>query len=200
MKKDTENSLLIELPNDAMRPYIDATTAFSALEEARQHAAQVRGGMYWHKGPPHAPEQAYLVRTSTMGAEKSLGSRSPSTEQIYSSFMQRKLIANERLRGLKKSVEKHQRLNRALPVGRVEKLVVELLNKLEDTQLGKHFRVVGTHAMYSYEAADGIRFDDGTIATRDINLLWDVRKRIASATALSRIDGSMLGVLRKGYF
>ena len=31
----------------------------------------------------------------------------------------------------------------------------------------------------------------------DIDLLWDVRRRLAFATALSRVDRSMLGVLRK---
>ena len=111
--------------------------------------------------------------------------------------MQRKMNAQERLGGLKKAVEKHQRLNRALPVGRVTTVVVELLNRLAESQLGKHFRVVGTHALYAYEAAAGVRFDDGALATRDIDLLWDVRQRVAFATALNRIDSSMLGVLRK---
>lgn len=197
MKKDTENTLLLELTDDTMRQYIDATAVFSALEEAREQAAQVRGGMYWHKGSPHTPEKEYLVRTNTAGAEKSLGSRSSDTEQVYAAFMQRKMNAQERLGGLKKAVEKHQRLNRALRVGRVTTVVVELLNRLAESQLGEHFRVVGTHALYAYEAVAGIRFDDGALATRDIDLLWDVRQRVAFATALSRIDSSMLGVLRK---
>ena len=57
MRKDTENSLLLELPDDTMRQYIDATAVFSALEEACEQAAQVRGGMYWHKGSPHTPQK-----------------------------------------------------------------------------------------------------------------------------------------------
>ncbi len=35
------------------------------------------------------------------------------------------------------------------------------------------------------------------MATRDIDLLWDVRRRLALATTLGRVDRSMLGVLRK---
>ena len=197
MKKSTEKSLLLELPNDAMRQYIDAVATYSALEEARMDASKVRGGMYWHKGRRQAPEQEYLVRTNTAGGEKSLGSRSPEIEQVYTSFMQRKMDAQERLAGLKNAVEKHRRLNRALRVGRVTTVVVELLNRLAEYQLGEHFRVVGTHALYAYEAAAGVRFDDGALATRDIDLLWDVRRRVAFATALRRIDSSMLGVLRK---
>jgi hypothetical protein len=57
--------------------------------------------------------------------------------------------------------------------------------------------VIGTHAPYAYESAAGVRFEDGAVATRDIDLLWDVRKRLAFATALRRIDSSMLGVLHK---
>jgi hypothetical protein len=188
---------MLELPADAMRQYIDASSVFSAYEEATAEAAKVRGGMYWHKGPPTAPEDTYLVRTSTTGGETSLGPRSAENERIYEDFQQRKELAQQRLAGLKDAVTKHKRLNRALRVGRVAPIIVDLLNRLAASNLGEHFRVVGTHALYAYESAAGVRFDDGALATRDIDLLWDVRKRVAFATALSRIDSSMLGVLRK---
>lgn len=182
---------------DAMRQYIDAVTTFEAYEEALTEAAKVRGGMYWHKGPSSAPGEAYLVRTSVSGSEKSLGPRSLETETIYASFRQRKELAEERLAGLKAALAKHKRMNRALRVGRVAPLIVEILNRLVATNLGEHFRVVGTHALYAYESAAGVTFEDGAVATRDIDLLWDVRKRVAFTTALSRVDSSMLGVLRK---
>lgn len=180
-----------------MRQYIDAVSTFEALEEARADAAQVRGGMYWHKGPASAPNQTYLVRTSASGSEKSLGVRSPETEAIFASFQQRKEMAEQRLAGLKAALAKHKRMNRALRVGRVAPLIVEILNRLAATTLGDHFRVVGTHALYAYESAAGVIFDDAAVATRDIDLLWDVRKRVEFTTALSRVDSSMLGVLRK---
>ncbi len=187
----------LERPADATRQYIDAVATFEAHEEAVAEAAQVRGGMYWHKGPITAPEQTYLVRTSASGGEKSLGPRSSETEAMYESFRARKVLAEERLSGLKAALLKHKRLNRALRVGRVAPLIVEILNRLAATKLGEHFRVVRTHALYAYESAAGVTFEDGAVATRDIDLLWDVRKRVAFATALSRIDSSMLGVLRK---
>lgn len=187
----------LERPADATRQYIDAVATFEALEEAAAEAAQVRGGMYWHKGSASAATQPYLVRTSSSGAEKSLGPRSAQTLAMYDSFRARKEQADERLSGLKAALLQHKRLNRALRVGRVAPLVVEILKRLEATHLGEHFRVVGTHALYAYESAAGVRFEDGAVATRDIDLLWDVRKRVAFATALNRIDSSMLGVLRK---
>jgi hypothetical protein len=45
-----------------------------------------------------------------------------------------------------------------------------------------HFRVVGTHAVYAYEAEAGQRVIPGAIATQDIDFLWDVRKRVQFAT------------------
>lgn len=188
---------MLERPSDAMRQYIDAVATFEAYEDALAEAAQVRGGMYWHKGPPSAPDDTYLVRTSASGSEKSLGPRSPETEAIYESFRRRKEMAEERRAGLKEALAKHKRMNRALRVGRVAPLIVEILNRLAATNLGEHFRVVGTHALYAYESAAGVMFDDDTVATRDIDLLWDVRKRLAFATALSAVDSSMLGVLKK---
>lgn len=153
--------------------------------------------MYWHKGPMAAPDDAYLVRTSASGSEKSLGRRSPETEAMYASFRQRKELAELRRDGLKASLAKHKRMNRALRVGRVAPIIVDILNRLAVTRLGEHFRVVGTHALYAYESAAGIIFEDDAVATRDIDLLWDVRKRVAFATALSKVDMSMLGVLQK---
>ena len=42
-----------------------------------------------------------------------------------------------------------------------------------------------------------MRLDSDALATRDIDLLWDTRKRITFSTQLDRVDSSMLGVLKK---
>ena len=188
---------MLETSAAIARQYIDAVAVFDALEEAQAEAAQVRGGMYWHAGPASAPDAKYLVRTTPAGAETSLGPRTPENEAIYARFTQRKRECAERVAGLKASLAQHQRLNRALRVGRVDPLVVALLNRLASTQLSEHFRVVGTHALYAYETAAGVRLDSDTLATRDIDLLWDTRKRILFSTQLAKLDSSMLGVLKK---
>ncbi|MDQ3058831.1 MAG: nucleotidyltransferase domain-containing protein [Pseudomonadota bacterium] len=188
---------MLETNASISRQYIDAVSVFEALEEAQQEAAQVRGGMYWHAGPPASPEARYLVRTTPAGAETSLGARTAETEAIYARFTQRKRESAERLSGLQAALVQQQRLNRALRVGRVDPLVVALLARLASTRLSEHFRVVGTHALYAYEAAAGVRLEAQTLATRDIDLLWDTRKRLIFATQLARVDSSMLGVLKK---
>lgn len=188
---------MLETSAAVARQYIDAVSVFEALEEAQAEAAHVRGGMYWHAGPPSSPESKYLVRTTPAGSETSLGPCTPETEAIYARFTQRKRESAERVSGLKTALEQQQRLNRALRVGRVDPLVVALLGRLASTRLSPHFKVVGTHALYAYETAAGVRLDSGTVATRDIDLLWDTRKRLQFSTQLARVDGSMLGVLKK---
>jgi hypothetical protein len=188
---------MIETNASVARQYIDAVAVFEALEEAEQEAAQVRGGMYWHAGPASSPESKYLVRTTPAGAETSLGARTPELDAIYTRFTQRKRDSAERVSGLKAALVQQQRLNRALRVGRVDPLVVALLNRLASTKLSEHFRVVGTHALYAYESAAGVRLEAEALATRDIDLWWDTRKRIIFSTQLARVDSSMLGVLKK---
>lgn len=188
---------MLEISATIARQYIDAVSTFEALEEAQEEAAQVRGGMYWHAGPAAAPEAKYLVRTTPAGAETSLGARTTETEAIYERFTKRKRESAERVSGLKAALEQHQRLNRALRVGRADPLVVALLSRLASTQLSQHFRVVGTHALYAYEATAGVRQNSDTLATRDMDLLWDARKRISFSTQLAKVDSSMLGVLKK---
>lgn len=131
------------------------------------------------------------------GVAPLLGPRSPDTEAMYESFRLRMELAEQRRDGLKVALAKHKGTNRALRVGRVAPIIVDILNRLTATKLSEHFRVVGTHALYAYESAAGVVFDDAAVATRDIDLLRDVRKRVAFATALRQVDSSMLGVLQK---
>jgi hypothetical protein len=182
-----------DIGDDARRQYIDARATFEALAAANAQAATVRGGMYWKavKGVD------YLVRTSARNAQKSLGPRSADTEAIHAGFFARKNEAQARVKDLTEALARHQRMNRALFVGRVPTIVIDILDMLERAGVAEHFTVVGTHALYAYEAAAGVRVQSAAVATRDVDLLWDTRKRFKLATQLKRLDASMLALLRK---
>src|SRR3990167_1714932 len=138
------------------RQYIDAETVFLALEKAKKAAAEVRGSMLWRE----LRGKQTLIRTSASGAQKSLGQQSDETLAMYSSFMARKTSAEERLKALKAQLATQQRLNRALRVGRVPNVVVAVINALENMGIQEHFLVVGTHALYAYETAAGVRITE----------------------------------------
>jgi hypothetical protein len=175
------------------RQFIDAETVFLATAKANDAAAEVRGSMFWRelRGKPT------LIRTSARGAQKSLGLRSAETEAIYTQFMARKGALEQRQKALKAQLAIQLRLNRALRVGRVPNVVVGVLNALEQFGVHDHFMVVGTHALYAYETAAGVRITEEAMATRDVDMLFDTRKRIAFFTAMKKLDSSLIGLLRK---
>lgn len=194
MRNTPKKYLITEISEDARRQYIDAKATFKAWENARDEAAQVRGGMYW-KGQDG---KHYLIRTTTMNSQKSLGPRSAKTIGIYEKFKTRKEEAEQRLANLTEHLKRHQKMNRALDVGRAPRLLVETLTRLSKSGLSNHFIAIGTHALYAYEAESGTRIGEvAAMTTRDIDLLWDTRKRIQFATHMKRMGASMLGILKK---
>ena len=183
----------MEIDPDAARQYLDARSGFVEFERSRKAALQVRGGMVWKR----VGDKEYLVRTSTTGGQKSLGRRCDETEAMHRSFTEKKQTVEDRVSSLKSMMAKHERMNRALRVGRVPNMAVAILRRLADAGLDRYFRVVGTHALYAYEAAAGIRFASEITSTRDIDLLWDTRQRVMFSQRLAQDSPSMLAVLQK---
>jgi len=182
-----------DIGDDARRQYIDAESAFTAWEAAKAEIANVPGGMHWKS--QGAIE--YLIRTSGK-SQKSLGVRSAATEDIYNRFISRKEAARDRLSGLTLAVDRHQRMNRALRVGRVPRIVVDVLAELTRAGVDKYFTVVGTHALYAYEAAAGVRIgEEAALATQDVDLLWDTRNRVQFVSRMGALGSTMIGLLQK---
>ena len=188
-----QNNLeIVDLPEDSIRQYIDAKSAFTALEQAKLRSAEFRGGMVWKavKG------KEYLVRTTTRGGQTGLGAKSTETEAIYDKFTAGKARAAELSSGLKQAAVKHQRLNRALRVGRTPNISIDILLGLSEAGLSDKFTIIGTNALYAYETAAGVRLNEAHLATRDVDLLWDNRKKLSLFTQENRLAGGMLGFLQ----
>ena len=183
----------LALDPDAARQYIDARSAFLEFERSKKNALQVRGGMVWKT----VDGKVYLIRTSPSGGQRSLGRRSADTEVVYQNFIEKKQSLQDRLSSLKAVMIMHERMNRALRVGTMPNIAVAILGRLADAGLSDYFRVVGTHALYAYEAAAGVRFASAITATRDIDLLWDTRKRVMFSERLRQDSPSMLAALQK---
>lgn len=184
---------ILELSAQQTRQYIDAETVFLALQRARREAAEVRGSMFWRT----QGSAQYLVRESAGGGQKSLGPRGLETEAIFQRFKLRKEQAQSRLAALQEAAHHQQRLNKALRVGRVPGIVIKTLNALQAAGLQEHFMTIGTHSLYAYESACGVRFTPDAMATQDIDLLFDSRKRIAFMSRMKKLDSSFIGALQK---
>lgn len=61
--------------------------------------------------------------------------------------------------------------------------------------LGRNVIVVGTNALYAYEAAGGVHFDSSVMETGDVDILWEARSRL---TLASDVRGAgLIGLLRR---
>jgi len=183
----------IALSDNAARKVIDSTTIFDEFVRVKNQVLPYAGGMYWKR----QGDYEYLVKTSPDNRQRRVGPRSAETEKTYQEFTARKATLEARLKSLRGALTDAERLNKALKAGRVPSIVVSVLQTLEDAGLGQHFTVVGTHALYAYEVAAGVRIVQGALATQDVDLLWDARKRVRFVTDLEKIDSSMLGVLQR---
>jgi hypothetical protein len=183
----------LPLADNAARQFIDSATVFDEYTRVQAQARKFSGGMYWKQ---HGGYE-YLVRTQPDNRQSRVGPRSAETEKVFEEFTKRKLASQARLKSLRDALKDAERLNKALKVGRVPALVLGVLQALEDAGLGEHFIVVGTHALYAYEAAASVRIVQGALATQDVDLLWDARKRVRFITDLGKLDVSVLQVLQR---
>lgn len=183
----------LPLPDNAARQTIDSAAVFDEYRRVAGEAAKYVGGMYWKRQGPYE----YLVKTAPDNRQQRLGPRSEDTERVHEAFMRKKREVESRLSSLRETLKECERLNKAVKAGRLPNWVVSLLQVLDEAELSGHFVVVGTHALYAYEAAAGVRIVQDALATQDVDLLWDARRRVQFVTDLARLDASMLGVLQR---
>lgn len=182
-----------ELSDLQKKQYIDAESVFTALRDAEKAAQTVRGSMLWRQ----VSGKTYLIRTNADNSQKSLGPRNADAEAVYEKFMARKKLLSERVTGLRQALQLHQKLNRAHRVGRTPEIVVQILNQLHKSGISEHFLTVGTHALFAYESACGVRFVDDATTTQDIDLLMDTQKHLLLASTLAGRNESLLSTLQK---
>ena len=172
---------------------IDAEATFTALEQAIALAKNYRGTLFWKD----VRGTKYLIRAVTASKQKSLGPLSAENVQAVAKFQERKQETESRVKSLKESLSTHQKVNKALRVGRAPDILIATLNAIRDAELEDHFLVIGTHALYAYETMAGVMFPDDAMATQDIDLLFGSRKRLKFFTQIKRLDQSFLQVLKK---
>ncbi len=183
----------LPISDNAARQSIDAASLWTEYLHAQAAAQPYAGGMYWKKEGAYE----YLVKTLAGNRQQRLGRRSPETEHIFATFHARKQNTESRLAALTAALDEAQRQNKALRAGRTPDMVVKVLNALREAGLEKHFRVVGTHALYAYESYAGVRIVPGALATQDVDLLWDASRRLEFLVDLQRDARSVLAVLQR---
>ncbi|QYU68207.1 nucleotidyltransferase domain-containing protein [Leptolyngbya sp. 15MV] len=180
-----------ELDNEARRRLIDIQQRAEAL---RSRSAELNrryaGSLSWK----NRNDTDYLYRRRGT-VERSLGPRSETTERIYQAFVSGKGAATADVSSLRSVLRKMARVNVAMGLGRVPAKVGRILRRLDEAGvLGEQACIVGTNALFAYEAKAGIRFQADLLATGDVDIALDARRNLTLAGRL--MPNGLLGLLR----
>ncbi|MFH0726377.1 MAG: nucleotidyltransferase domain-containing protein [Pseudomonadota bacterium] len=186
---------LYEMSNEQRRIFINTAQLHEAYTDTFDKSRAYRGGMHWKK----AKDREYLFRSrDRYGYGQSLGPRSSETEAIYNRFHENKKNLDNKLNELRQKLREQARLCKAVKIARTPKLVTAILRLLEQHKLmGRNLTVIGTNALYAYEASAGVFFESGLTSTRDMDILWDVRTRLRLLSTDPVDTSGLIGILRK---
>lgn len=183
----------LELNEAQKRQLIDAEMLFAALEKAEADAIRHRGSMFWRD----QDGGRYLIAMSAHSRQRSLGPASPENEQKFEKFTRRKAEITERLKTLRAKADECRRMNKALRVGRTPEILIDVLNAMMRYGVSEHFLVVGTHALFAYETAAGVRLPSDVMETHDADLLFDTASRADFLQVMEDRKMSFMGILQK---
>jgi hypothetical protein len=172
---------------------VNSQQLYEGYVAATWHAAEYRYGMRWKT----VSGRDYLFRErDRRGNGRSLGPRGPETERTLAEFHAAKSRGADRLSGLTEALREQARMNVALRINRAPRFVGRLLRELKERRLDDAFTVLGTQALYGYEALAGGQFLTELLASGDIDLLYDHRKNLTLVA--EKLDGTgLLGLLRE---
>ncbi len=185
-----------ELSTNQLRVSVDLRQTFEAYREAKRNVARYAGGLAWKAVGGHD----YLIKIiNRRGGSRSLGPRSTATEALYGEFVAGKARAKEREASLARSVQEFAGMAKGISLNRVPSIVSAMLRKLDEFGfLGKNLMVIGTNAMYGYEAVAGVQFDAALMATMDVDFLWDARTSLKLALMDDAVaEAGVLAILKK---
>jgi hypothetical protein len=187
-----------ELNGDQRRETVNTQQRYAAFREALKRDREYRGSMVWKD----INGREYLVRShyakSGIRRQTSLGPRSKETEAIKLDYERGRTAAHDRLADLREVIARQSAVNRALGLGRVPLAGAKIIRALDQAGiLGSGIQILGTNAIYAYEAVAGVRIDPGLLATDDIDLLFDARSRMTFVAGEDVSQPSLLRLLQK---
>lgn len=188
---------LTDLDPDQRREVVNTQQRFDALRDAERRALAYRGSMSWSA----TNGKEYLLRSAYgrdgRRRQRSLGPRSAGTEALKVDFEAARANAEAHLKGLKAAMARQASINRALRLGRMPVDSARVLRALDRAGLlGGKLKVLGSNALYAYEAVAGVRLDAELMETGDFDLLFDARARLSLVGEGAEPNLSLLTILQ----
>jgi hypothetical protein len=182
-----------ELSAEQRRIAVDAIQLYQHFIDLRQDYREFRGGLHWKT----VGAKEYLVKTlDRMGHQRSLGSRSAKTEEIFRQFTEKKNELRGRLKSVEEELTRRAKFCVAAGVNRVPRIAADIIRLLDSNGLlGTHLLILGSHAIYAYEFAAGVQLKAGLLQTNDLDTLLDSKAKLEIAGAV-RSTG-LLGLIQR---
>ena len=184
---------IIELDGDSIRDAVNARDRYELLRRAQAEAKHSYGGSmkFEQRG-----DAEYLIRRPySSSTRKSFGRRSPETEAKLEAFLAGKSRVEGQIRTLRGQLEDRSAVLRARRLGRVPQLTARVIRKLDDLGwLGTSLIVLGTNALFAYEAKAAVRIESRPLATGDVDVLVDARRRLVMSG--SATERGLVGALQ----
>jgi hypothetical protein len=194
-----EPMIFQELTNDQRRETVNSIQRYAVWRKAREDSVGYRGSMVWKakKGVEYLV-RSYYDDPGIVRRQKSLGPRSPETEATKATFDNGRERLRERRLAIQAQLRSQAAVNKAIGLGRVPVLGANIIRAFDDAGLlGKGIRIIGTYALYGYEAAAGVFLSPDLMTTGDIDLMFDARRRVRFATGHAISERSVMALLKK---
>jgi len=186
----------VHLDDEQRLNFINSSQLYEAWNAAWETLSEYRHGMRWVE----SKGKRYLVRLmDSKGYGRSLGPENEKTLEIFKNFNEGKERAKNRYKSLSERLARQARINSALKMARIQKPVARILSVLNQTKLDKDFIIIGTHALFAYEAMAGVYIESKILATQDLDFCFDSRRPLR--LAIKKFDkkdlNGLLGLLKK---
>jgi hypothetical protein len=188
----------VELNNDQRREVVNSRQRYQAWRAAADREHGYRGSMVWEE----TNGRRYLLRSAYdehgIRRQRSLGPETAETIATKQKFDEERANAITGRKTLDEVIDRQAAINRVIGLGRVPVLTAKILRVLDRRGiLGKGIRVVGTNALYAYEAACGVLLDPSVTATDDVDLLFDARRRLHLVGDHELPDNTLIQLLKR---
>ncbi|MDQ7068640.1 MAG: GSU2403 family nucleotidyltransferase fold protein [Sulfurimonas sp.] len=134
--------------------------------------------MGWNK----VKDKEYLFKECLDTKKReSLGRKSDETIEIYEIFNKQKKELKESIKQSVTLMTKNEKLNKFSKISRVPNILVNLFRKINELGLDEKVIIIGTNALYVYEAYSAVFIEEQHLATYDIDVFNKRDKKISFA-------------------
>ena len=169
----------IKYNNDQIKVYINTEHTYKTyLDLFHKYNKSFRYKMIWNK----ANGIEYLYRECYDTKKRvSLGRRDEKTELIIEKFKEQKIELKTSLKKYKELLKRQSKICKFEKINRVPNVLVNMLRAINQYGLDDKIIIIGTNALYAFEARCGVFMEDEHLATFDIDIFNKREKKISVA-------------------